>query len=135
MTNIRSFRELMVWKKAMDLAMEIFEITKRFPPEEKYSLTDQIRRSSRSVPANIAEAWRKRRYPAAFVSKLNDAEGESAETQTHLEIARRCGYIDPESTLRLDSLYEETMAMLVSMIAHPDQWTIRRSNTAKGRES
>jgi four helix bundle protein len=125
MTNIRSFRELKVWKKAMDLAMEIFEITKRFPPEEKYSLTDQIRRSSRSVPANIAEACRKRRYPAAFVSKLNDGEGESAETQTHLEIARRCGYIDPESVLRLDASYEETMAMLVSMVSHSDQWAIR----------
>jgi len=125
MTNIRSFRELEVWKKAMDLAMEIFEITKRFPPEEKYSLTDQIRRSSRSVPANIAEAWRKRRYPAAFVSKLNDAEGESAETQTHLEIAKRCGYVDSESASRLDNSYEEIMAMLVSMLAHPDQWTIR----------
>jgi len=125
MTNIRSFRELKVWKQAMNLAMEIFEITKGFPTEEKYSLTDQIRRSSRSVPANIAEAWRKRRYPAAFVSKLNDAEGESAETQTHLEIAKRCGYIDLESASRLDALYEETMAMLVSMLAHPDQWTIR----------
>ena len=129
MTNIRSFRELKVWKKAMDLAMEIFEITKGFPTEEKYSLTDQIRRSSRSVPANIAEAWRKRRYPAAFVSKLNDAEGESAETQTHLEIAKRCGYIDLVSASRLDNSYEEIMAMLVSMIAHPDQWTIRRHNS------
>jgi four helix bundle protein len=125
MANIRSFRELEVWKKAMDLAMEIFEITKGFPTEEKYSLTDQIRRSSRSVPANIAEAWRKRRYPAAFVSKLNDAEGESAETQTHLEIARRCSYIDSESASRLDSFCEEIMAMLVSMLSHPDQWTIR----------
>jgi four helix bundle protein len=132
MTNIRSFRELKVWKKAMDLAMEIFEITKRFPPEEKYALTDQIRRSSRSVPANIAEAWRKRRYPAAFISKLNDAEGESAETQTHLEIAKRCGYVDPESASRLDNSCEETMAMLVSMIAHPDQWAIRRSNEVDG---
>jgi four helix bundle protein len=119
----------------MDLAMEIFEITKRFPPEEKYALTDQIRRSSRSVPANIAEAWRKRRYPAAFISKLNDAEGESAETQTHLEIAKRCGYVDPESASRLDNSCEETMAMLVSMIAHPDQWAIRRHNNIKGKES
>jgi len=109
----------------MNLAMEIFELTKKFPTEEKYALTDQIRRSSRSVPANIAEAWRKRRYPAAFVSKLNDAEGESAETQTHLEIAKRCNYVDSESASRLDGLYEETMAMLVSMLAHPDQWTIR----------
>ena len=67
--------------------MQVFELSKRFPVEEKFSLTDQVRRSSRSVPANISEAWRKRRYPAAFVSKLNDAEGEAAETQTHLEIA------------------------------------------------
>lgn len=130
MTNIRSFRELEVWKKAMDLAMEIFELTKKFPTEEKYALTDQIRRSSRSVPANIAEAWRKRRYPAAFVSKLNDAEGESAETQTHLEIAKRCGYVDSESASRLDNSYEEIMAMLVSMLAHPDQWTIRSPGKA-----
>ncbi|HSB07413.1 MAG TPA: four helix bundle protein [Thermodesulfobacteriota bacterium] len=127
MSDIRSFRELKVWKKAMDLAMEIFETTKGFPVEERYSLTDQIRRSSRSVPANIAEAWRKRRYPAAFVSKLNDAEGESAETQTHLEIAKRCGYVDSTSTARLDNSYEEIMAMLVSMISRPEQWAIRPS--------
>ena len=125
MSDIRSFRELNVWKKAMDLAMELFETTKRFPMEERYSLTDQIRRSSRSVPANIAEAWRKRRYPAAFVSKLNDAEGESAETQTHLEIAKRCGYIDSVSASRLDNSYEEIMAMLVSMVSRPEQWAIR----------
>jgi four helix bundle protein len=132
MSDIRSFKELKVWQKAMDLAMEIFEVTKRFPMEERYSLTDQIRRSSRSVPANIAEAWRKRRYPAAFVSKLNDAEGESAETQTHLETAKRCGYIDLPSASRLDNSCEEIMAMLVSMIARPEQWAIRPSNTRKG---
>ena len=132
MSDIRSFRELNVWKKAMDLAMELFETTKRFPMEERYSLTDQIRRSSRSVPANIAEAWRKRRYPAAFVSKLNDAEGESAETQTHLEIANRCGYIDSVSASRLDNSYEEIMAMLVSMVSRPEQWAIRPPNNPKG---
>ncbi len=115
----------------MDLAMEIFETTKGFPMEERYSLTDQIRRSSRSVPTNIAEAWRKRRYPAAFVSKLNDAEGESAETQTHLEMAKRCGYIDSTSASRLDNSYEEIMAMLVSMVARPQQWAIRPSNNPK----
>ena len=125
MPDIRSFRELKVWKKAIDLAMEIFETTKGFPMEERYSLTDQIRRFSRSVPTNIAEAWRKRRYPAAFVSKLNDAEGESAETQTHLEMAKRCGYIDSTSASRLDNSYEEIMAMLVSMAARPEQWAIR----------
>jgi four helix bundle protein len=132
MSDIRSFKELKVWKKAMDLAMEIFEVTKGFPMEERYSLTDQIRRSSRSVPTNIAEAWRKRRYPAAFVSKLNDAEGESAETQTHLEIAKRCGYIDSASVSRFDDSYEEIMAMLVSMVARPEQWAIRPSKNSKG---
>lgn len=80
MANIRSFKELRVWQNAIEVAMEIFEITKSFPIEERFSLTDQIRRSSRSVAANITEAWWKRRYPAAFVSKLSDAESEAAET-------------------------------------------------------
>lgn len=80
--KILRHQELLVYKKAIEAAMEIFEVSKSFPKEETYSLTDQIRRSSRSVPANIAEAWRKRRYKAAFISKLNDAEGEAAETQT-----------------------------------------------------
>lgn len=120
---IRSFRDLQVWQKAMDTAMEVYALTKRFPPEEKYSLTDQVRRSSRSVPANVAEAWRKRRYPAAFVAKLNDAEGEAAETQTHLEIALRCGYLDKETASRLDGIYNEILAMLDAMAANPEQWT------------
>jgi four helix bundle protein len=93
MANIRSFKELRVWQNAMNLAMRIFELTKRFPPQERYSLTDQFRRASRSVAANAAEAWRKRRYPAAFVAKLNDAESEAAETQTWIEVSRRCGYL------------------------------------------
>lgn len=128
MENIRSFRELRVWLKSMDLCMEIFELTKRFPSEERYSLIDQVRRSSRSVPANISEAWRKRRYPAAFVSKLNDAEGEAAETQTHLEIARRCGYLDPAVMGRLDQEYEDILGKLVNMAAHPEKWVIRRGD-------
>lgn len=126
MGNIRSFKELKVWQLAMDLAMEIFEITKRFPSAEKFALIDQIRRSSRSVPSNIAEAWRKRRYPAAFVSKLNDAEGEGAETQTHLEIARRCCYLDAAAAQRIDARYEEVLAMLVAMASHPEQWVVRQ---------
>ena len=126
MANIRTFRELIVWQKSMDAAMQIFEVTGKFPEREKYSLTDQIRRSSRSVPANISEAWRKRRYPAAFVSKLNDAEGEAAETQTHIEIALRCGYVDNSLSARLDSLYEEVLAILVTMDAHPEKWCIRK---------
>jgi four helix bundle protein len=125
MGNIRSFKELTVWQKAMDAAMEVFRRTCEFPAEERFSLTDQMRRSSRSVPANIAEAWRKRRYPAAFVSKLNDAEGEAAETQTHVEVARHCGYFDETTAVRLDGEYEEILAMLTSMAAHPEQWKIR----------
>lgn len=91
------------------MAMEVFALSKRFPKDELYSLTDQIRRSSRSVPANIAEAWRKRRYPAAFVAKLNDAEGEAAETQTHLEIALRCGYLDSSLVVSLDKAASEEL--------------------------
>ena len=96
MEKIRSHRDLKVWQKAIDAAMAVFETTKSFPSEEKFSLTDQIRRSSRSAPAQISEAWRKRRYAAAFVSKLNDAEGEAAETQTH-QIARRCSAVRQRS--------------------------------------
>lgn len=113
----------------MDAAIRIFELTKHWPVEERYSLTDQIRRSSRSVPANIAEAWRKRRYPGAFVSKLNDSEGEAAETQTHLEIARRCRYLTDLEVKSLDDDYEEILAMLVTMATNPDKWTIRKPPT------
>ena len=126
MANIRSFRELKVWQKGMDVAMQVFELSKRFPAAEKFSLTDQVRRSSRSVPANISEAWRKRRYPAAFVSKLNDAEGEAAETQTHLEIALRCKYLSSEEAAVLDHACEEILAMITEMASHPEQWTIRK---------
>lgn len=126
MPNIRSFKELKVWQRGMDAAVSVFETTKRFPDAEKFSLTDQIRRSSRSVPANISEAWRKRRYAAAFVSKLNDAEGEAAETQTHTELARRFGYLTDAEAARLDREYEEILAMLTDMASHPEQWTIRK---------
>ena len=126
MPNIRSFKELKVWQRAMDAAVSVFEITKAFPDSERFSLTDQIRRSSRSVPANISEAWRKRRYAAAFVSKLNDAEAEAAETQTHSELARRFGYLNDAEAARLDREYEEILAMLTDMASHPEQWTIRK---------
>ncbi len=125
MGNIRTFRELIVWQKAMDATMEIFRLTSTWPKSEMFSLTDQILRSSRSVPSNTAEAWRKRRYPAAWISKLSDSEGEAAETQTHLDVALRCGYIREEDHQKLDFLYEEVLSMLVNMIDHPAQWTIR----------
>ena len=125
MPNIRSFKELKVWQRAMDAAVAVFEISRSFPGAERFSLTDQIRRSSRSVPANISEAWRKRRYAAAFVSKLNDAEGEAAETQTHIELARRFGYLKTDDAAHLDQEYEEILAMLTDMASHPEQWTLR----------
>ena len=112
---IGSVRELDVYKLAFDAAMEIFEITKSFPKEEKYSLTDQARRSSRSVCTNLAEGWRKRRYKAVFINKLSDAEQEAAETQTWLEFAWRCNYIDKEIFEKLDSHYEHIFAMLITM--------------------
>jgi four helix bundle protein len=100
--NIRTHKELQVWQDAMDVAMAIYTITKTFSADEKYSLVDQIRRSSRSVAANISEAWRKRRYEAAFISKLNDSEAEAAETQTWIEVAQRRSYIDKETAKQLD---------------------------------
>ena len=123
--NIRNFRELRVYDSAMDMAMEIFTITSEFPKEEKYSLTDQIRRSSRSVCANIAEAWRKRRYRAAFIAKLSDAESEAAETQVWLEFSGKCGYLIEDRVLELHEKYEGIMAGLVCMIQNADDWTIR----------
>ena len=124
MGNIRSHRDLQVYQRAFRAAMEIFELSKRFPREEMFSLTDQIRRSSRSVNMNLAEAWRKRRYEAAFVSKLSDAETEAAETQTSLEFALACGYIDEQTESRLSDEYEQLLRMIVSMINDPGKWTI-----------
>lgn len=125
MSTVRTYLDLDVYKNAMELAMRVFELTKTFPAEERYSLTDQVRRSSRSVCANIAEAWRKRRYQAAFVSKLNDSEGEAAETQVHLEIAWRSGYLKPETFAELDDAYDKVMGQLVRMIEQPDKWIIK----------
>jgi four helix bundle protein len=122
--RIRTHRDLMVWQNAMDAAMGVFEASKRFPIEERYSITDQMRRSSRSVAANIAEAWRKRRYAAAFIAKLNDAESEACETQTWIELARRCGYLDAESVQKLDELYERILGQLVVMANQSEHWTI-----------
>lgn len=108
--KIRTFRDLRVYQAAMELAMEIFELTKNFPKEETYSLVDQMRRSSRSVCTNLSEAWRKRRYRAAFVSKLSDSETESAETQVLLEFAFRCRYIEQEAFQEFDERYEHVLS-------------------------
>lgn len=125
MQNIRSYKELRVYQTAIDAAMRIFEITKRFPSEERFSMVDQMRRASRSVCSNIGEAWRKRRYPAHFASKLSDSEGEAEETRVFLELAFRCGYILQQEMEQLDSTYDGILAQLVHMIDHKDQWTIR----------
>jgi four helix bundle protein len=122
----------MVWQKAMDAAMRVFEVSEAFPAKEQFSLTDQIRRSSRSVAANLSEAWRKRRYAAAFVAKLNDAEGEAAESQTHLDIARRCGYLDDASTSELDAIYEEIISMIATMANHPEKWCLSGRGGRRG---
>src|SRR6188474_3938246 len=121
--RIRTHRELEVYQKAFDAAMQIFELSKTFPKEEVYSLTDQLRRSSRSVCANLAEAWRKRRYEAAFISKLHDVEAEAAETQTWLEFALACGYIKREVASDLSS-DERIIGTVVGMINHADSWVL-----------
>lgn len=123
---IKSHKELEVYQMAFDAAMRIFEVSKKFPIEERYSLTDQIRRSSRSVCANLAEAWRKRRCEAAFVAKLNDCEAESAETQTWLEFAVKCNYLDVETGREIYATYNRILGGLVSMIANPEPWLMKR---------
>lgn len=120
--KINSVRDLNVYRLAFDTAMEIFELSKEFPIEEKYSLTDQIRRSSRSVCTNLAEGWRKRRYKAVFVNKLTDAEQEAAETQTWLEFGLACKYITQEIFTNLDEKYEHIFAQLITMERKADSF-------------
>ena len=118
----KGFRDLIVYQKSYKLALEIFEITKTFPKEEKFLLVDQMRRSSRSVPANIAEGWAKRKYPKSFVSKLIDALGEEAETEVWLDMSKDLEYIDKETHSRLINEYTEVAKMLNSMINNPEKF-------------
>jgi len=118
------FQDLMAYQKAFVLAMKIFEISKSFPSEEKYSLTDQIRRSSRSVPANIAEAYRKRVYPRHFHSKLTDSDAENSETQVWLEFALRCNYISEQVYLELIKESDEVGKLLNYMILNPSKFGV-----------
>jgi len=122
--RIKVHTELEVYQLAMDAAMRVFEVSRGFPREETYALTDQIRRSSRSVCANIAEAWRKRRYPAAFVSKLSDSEAEAAETQVWLQFAVKCDYLEAEAARTLYTTYDHIIGKLVVMIQRPEQWAL-----------
>jgi four helix bundle protein len=122
MDTSQGFRGLRVYQLAFRLAMDIFQVSKGFPPEEKYSLTDQIRRASRSVTTNIAEGYRRRQYPKAFVNKLSEADGEGAETQVWTDFAQSCGYISKEVQTRWRTGYEEVGRMLGGMIAHPEKF-------------
>ncbi len=120
-----SHSELDVYKRAFAISMKLFEASKKFPPEEKYSLTDQVRRSSRSVCSNLAEAWRKRRYEAAFVAKLNDCEGEAAETQVWIQYAVECQYLNRDAAVEFYTEYDAVLGMLVNMISHAKEWTLK----------
>ena len=113
--DIKHFRDLEVYRRAFEAAMEIFQMTKDFPAEEKYSLVDQIRRASRSVCANLSEGWRKRRYVAVFKNKITDSMQEASETQCWLEFSLACGYIVQDTFDKLDDEYEQIIAMLNSM--------------------
>ena len=120
--NNQGFKSLKVYQLAYQLAMEVFEMTKTFPKEEKYSLTDQIRRSSRAVCANIAEGYRKRQYPKHFSSKLSDADAEASETTVWIDFSKDCRYISVEKQNRLNSRYGEVGRMLGSMIRNPEKF-------------
>lgn len=124
MSRIRNFRELHVWTDAFELGMNVFEMSKAFPTDERYSLTDQIHRSSRSVAANIAEAWAKRRYKAAFISKLNDAEAEASESQCWILFAYKCKYITRAQATAIGKSYDKIVGQLVNMMNHPEQWKV-----------
>jgi four helix bundle protein len=123
MAVINSFRDLIVYQKAFKLALEIFELSKKFPAEEKYSLTDQIRRSSRSVATNIAEAWAKRTYEKHFVSKLSDSLAEEYETEAWLDFSMEFKYLEPSLHERLLKEYDEIRRILISMINKPEKFT------------
>jgi four helix bundle protein len=116
------YKELLAFKKGYELAMEIFILSKRFPPEEKYSLTDQVRRSSRSVCTNLAEAYRRRRYKDYFSNKLNDCETENNETQVWLDFAKDCGYLTEEKYLDLTAKNDEVGKLIWYMINNPDKF-------------
>ena len=122
--QISSAKDLKVYKAAYELAMKIFEISKKFSPEEKFALTSQIRRSSRSVCLNLREAWGKRRYEAYFISKLTDCDGENSETDSSLDFAEDCKYITSEEHTELAVVCQEIGRMLGSMIKNPDSFLI-----------
>tara|TARA_R110002012_G_scaffold148441_2_gene307256 strand:+ start:4967 stop:5347 length:381 start_codon:yes stop_codon:yes gene_type:complete len=122
------FQDLLAYKKSVDAAMNIFEISKAFPKEEIYSLTDQIRRSFRSVSANIAESYRKRIYPKLYTSKLTDSDAENSETQVWLEYAWRCKYLSDELYNKLIQDSEEIGKLINYMVLHPEKFGVKKNN-------
>jgi len=124
MAKIATHKDLRVYQSSFRAAMVIYQLSKSFPPEEKFSLTDQVRRSSRSVCANLAEAFRKRRYPKNFVSKLSDCEAEAAETHVWLDFALACDYVTIEEYEKLYKEYDMILGMLVRMIVEPEKWNL-----------
>lgn len=125
MTKIRDFTELTVYRKAFEASMQLFHLTKELPREEVYSLTDQVRRSSRSVCANIAEAFHKRSFPKSFVSTLNISEAEAAETKNWIEFLHACNYIEGETRNQLNHQMDEVIKMLITMQKSPEKWSIK----------
>ncbi|RIK29794.1 MAG: four helix bundle protein [Anaerolineae bacterium] len=125
MAIAKSHRELRVYQLAFESATQIYEVTKKFPSEEKFSLTDQIRRSSRSVCANIAEAWRRRKYPKNFVSKLTDSDSEATETSVWLDFALHFGYLTNEQHKKLADHYDHICSQLSIMMSQPNKWMPR----------
>ena len=119
--------QLDVYKLSVEVAMEIFELTKLFPKEEKFCLTDQVRRSARSVSGQIAEGWRRRKYKAAFINKLNESEGETAETQVWIEYSVKCKYVNRKIAEVLHKKYDHVIAQLVNMGNNPDKWILRKT--------
>jgi four helix bundle protein len=120
----KTYHDLDVYQTAFSAAMEIFEVSKNFPREERYALTDQIRRSARAVCANLGEAWRKRRYQAAFIAKLTDCQAEATETQIWLEFAASCHYLDIEVERTLTAKYDQILGQLVNMTKNASNWTV-----------
>jgi four helix bundle protein len=123
--KIKSYKDLRVYNNAMEAAMKIFELTKTFPPEEKFSLTDQMRHASRSVCSTIGEAWRKRISQLAFTAKLSDSESLACESQVWIEFAKNCGYLKDEACDELDAAYDQILGQLFKMIKESDKWIFK----------
>ncbi|MBW2487369.1 MAG: four helix bundle protein [Deltaproteobacteria bacterium] len=124
--KITSYRDLRVFQNAMNVAMDIFHLSAKFPPEEQFALTGQMRQAARSVCSHISRAWRKRRFKTPFVAKLNDSEGQACETQVWIEFARQCKYLDDDTCEQLNDAYEQIMGQLGKMIGQADKWLIKK---------